>query len=147
MTKVLYARLDSRFTEIKCNLKRIKLHRVNQGSSWFKGSISNRNNAIAPTQFKRERQRQYLKGLFSIKNRPIHLHINSNTIIGTVKRNKLEFSRIEISCSSCSWPVNITSNFVKSKCQKIYSWKRRPEIILQIRKKNTYFKVISKPII
>ena len=61
----------SRFIEIQSNLRRKKLHRINQGSNFLGSSFSNRDNAKAPTQFRRENQQQHLKRLF-FKNRPIH---------------------------------------------------------------------------
>ena len=50
-----------RFIEMQSNLRRKKLHRTNQGSNFLGGSFSNRDNARAPIQFRRERQPQYLK--------------------------------------------------------------------------------------
>ena len=55
MTVLFYARLYGRFIEIKRNLRRNKLHRMNKGSNFLGGSLSNRNNVIAPIQFRRDR--------------------------------------------------------------------------------------------
>ena len=45
----------------KGNLWRKKLLRMNQGSNFLKGRLSNRDNVIAPTQFRREKQFQHLE--------------------------------------------------------------------------------------
>ena len=42
--------------EIESNLTRKKLHRTSQGSNFLVNSFTNRDNAIAPIQFRRERQ-------------------------------------------------------------------------------------------
>ena len=75
---------------------RKKLHRTNQGSNFVGGNFSNRDYVRAPILFRRERQPQHLKRWFFLKNRPIHFHINSASVIRAVKRNKLSFSSIEI---------------------------------------------------
>ena len=51
----------------------------------------------APIQFRREKQAQYLKKLFFLKNSPMHFLINSIRVYSPVKRNELSFSSIEIS--------------------------------------------------
>ena len=84
------------FIEIQSNLRRKKLHRTNQGSNFLGGSFNNRDNVRAPVQFRRESQPQHLKRWFFLKNRPIHFHINSTSVIRPVKRNQLSFSSIEI---------------------------------------------------
>ena len=55
-----------------------------------------RNDVRTPIQFRRERQLQHLKRWFFLKNRPIHFHINSTSVIRSVKGNKLSFTSIEI---------------------------------------------------
>ena len=55
-----------------------------------------RNDVRTPIQFSRERQLQHLKRWFFLKNRPIHFHINSTSVIRSVKGNKLSFTSIEI---------------------------------------------------
>ena len=55
-----------------------------------------RNDVRAPIQFSRERQLQLLKRWFFLKNRPIHFHINSTSVIRSVKGNKLRFISTEI---------------------------------------------------
>ena len=87
--------LYGRSMEIKSNFKRKSLHIINQGFNFLRGSSSNKNNVRAPIQFRRERQPQHLKRWFFVKNRPIHFHINSTSVIKPVKWNKLCFSSIE----------------------------------------------------
>ena len=53
---------------------------MNQGSS-FGGGFSIRHTVRAPAQFGRESQPQHLERLFFLKNRPIHFHINSTSVI------------------------------------------------------------------
>ena len=48
MTAVLHVKLYGRFKEIKGNLTREKLHRMNQGSKLFGGSFSDKGNARHP---------------------------------------------------------------------------------------------------
>ena len=55
-----------------------------------------RNDVRTPIQFSRERQLQHLKRWFFLKNRPIHFHINSTSVIRSVKGNKLSFTSNEI---------------------------------------------------
>ena len=94
MTTLFHARLSGRFKEIKGNLRRKKLHKVNHVSSFFGGSFSNRDKVTLPIQFRGERQSQHLKRWFFLKKRPIHFHINSTSVIRLVKQNKLSFSSI-----------------------------------------------------
>ena len=96
MTTVFHAWVYGRFIEIQSNLRRKKPHITNQGSNSLGGSFSNRDNVRAPILFRRESQPQHLKILFSLKNRPIHFHINSTNVIRLVKQNQLSFSKIEI---------------------------------------------------
>ena len=46
---------------IQSSLRREKLHRTNQGSSFLVGSFNNRDNVRAPIQFRRESQPKHLK--------------------------------------------------------------------------------------
>ena len=62
------------------------LRKTNQRLNFLGGSFSYRDDLRASIQFKRERQTQHLK--YFVKSRPIHFHINSNSIIIPVKRNK-----------------------------------------------------------
>ena len=55
MATVFHARSYGSFIEIKCNLRRKKLHRTNQGSNFLGGTSSNRDNVGAPVQCKRKR--------------------------------------------------------------------------------------------
>ena len=102
MTTVFHTWLCGRFIEIQSNLRRKKLHRMNQGSNFLAGSFSNRDNqgsnflggsfsnrdnVRASIQFRRESQPQHLKRLFFLENRPIHFHINSTSVIRPVKQN------------------------------------------------------------
>ena len=44
-------------------------------------------------------------------------------------------------------PVKNLSNSIRYYCQNIYSWSRRTETILEMRKKASFLQVINKPII
>ena len=59
-----------RFVEIQSNLKRKKLHRINQRSNFLGGSLSKRGNVRAPIQFRRESQSYILKDDFSSRTNP-----------------------------------------------------------------------------
>ena len=96
MTTVFYAWPYGRFIEIQSKISRKKLHRTNQDSNFLGGSFNNRNNGRVPIPFRRESQPQHLKRWFFLKNRPVHFHINSNSVIRQLKRNQLSFSSIEI---------------------------------------------------
>ena len=91
MTTVFYAWLYGRFIEIQSNFRRKKLHRTNQGSNFLGGSFSNRDNVRAPIRFKRKSQPHHLKRLFFLKNRPVHFHINSTSVIRPVKQSQQVF--------------------------------------------------------
>ena len=88
MTTVFHKRLYGRFTEIQIYLRKKRLHWINQGSSIFGSSFSNRDNVKASIQFRREREPQHLKGWSFLKNRAIHLHINSMSVIRPVKQDQ-----------------------------------------------------------
>ena len=96
MTTIFHQRLYGRFLEIQSNLRRKKLHKVNQNSNFPGGSFGNRDNVKAPIQFIRERQPQHFKRWFFLKNRLVHFHINNTSVIGPVKQSKLSFCSIEI---------------------------------------------------
>ena len=49
--------------EIQSNLRRKKLHKTNQGSNFFGGSFSKRDNVRAQIQFRRESQPQHEIGV------------------------------------------------------------------------------------
>ena len=81
LSTVFHAWPYGRFIKIHSNLRRKKRHRTNQGSNFFGGSFSNRDNVRAPIQFRRIRQPQHLKRwIFLKKNRPFHFHINSTSV-------------------------------------------------------------------
>ena len=84
MTTVFHVRMYGTFTEIQSSLRRKKLHRMN----FLLGSFSNRDNARVPIQFRRKRRHQHLKRWIFLKNRPIHFHINSTSVIRPAKQNK-----------------------------------------------------------
>ena len=84
------------FIEIVNKLKTTKLHKTNLGSNFLGGSFSSRDNVRAPIQLRKESQHQHLKIRFFLKNRPMHFHINSTSVIRPVKQKKLSFSSIEI---------------------------------------------------
>ena len=96
MTAVFHTCPYGKFIEIQSNLRRKKLHRMNQGSNFLGGRFSNRDNVRASIQIRRESQPQHLKRCFFLKNRPIHFQINSTSVFRQVKRNQLSFSSIEI---------------------------------------------------
>ena len=96
MTTIFHAWRYGTFVEIQSNLRTKKLYRTNPGSNFLEGSFSNRDNTRAPIQFRRESPPQHLKRYFFLKNRPIHSHINSTSVIKPVKQNQLSFSSIEI---------------------------------------------------
>ena len=96
MAAVFHAWQYGRFIEIQSNLRRKKLHKMNQDSNFPGGSFSNRENVRASIQFRRESQPEHLKRWIFLKNRPIHFCINSASVVIPVKRNQLSFSSIEI---------------------------------------------------
>ena len=49
--------------------------------------------------------------------------------------------------SSSPRPIKSSSNFIRCNCQKICSWSRRPNTIMEIQKKSTFIWVINNPII
>ena len=61
MATVFHARNYHKFIEIKSSIRRKKLHRTSQGSSFLGGSFSNRGNIRTPVQSKEERPLQHLK--------------------------------------------------------------------------------------
>ena len=61
MTIIVNARPVARFIEIKGNLKRNKLYRMNQGYNFLRDRLRYRDNFRAPVQFKGERQCQHYK--------------------------------------------------------------------------------------
>ena len=60
MKTVFHVKPFGRLIEVKSNLTRKKLHKMNQGSSFIVGSFTNRDNVRAPIQSRRERQCQHL---------------------------------------------------------------------------------------
>ena len=73
-----------------------KLHGTKQGSNFsqqFQQQIQCKSHN--PIQ-KRKDSPLILKVVFFFKNRPIHFHINSTSVVRPFKRNKLSFSSIEI---------------------------------------------------
>ena len=58
---VVHAWAYGRFIDVKNNLKRKKLQRMNQGSNFLGGSFSNRDYVRAPMQFGRESKPIHLK--------------------------------------------------------------------------------------
>ena len=69
-TALFHAWLYGSFIKIQSNLRRKKLHRMNQGSNFLGGSFSNRDNVRTPIQFRREGQPQLLKDDFSSRTDP-----------------------------------------------------------------------------
>ena len=96
MKTVFHAWPYGRFIVIQNNLSRKK--RTNQGSNLLGSSFTNRGNIRAPIQFWRERQPQYLKKWFFLKNRPVHFYTNNISVIWLVKQNKLNFACTSLLC-------------------------------------------------
>ena len=90
MTTVFHAWLYGRFIGIQSNLRRKSLHRTNQGSNCLGGSFCNRDDVRASIQFWTETQPKHLKRWFFLKDRSIHLHINSTSVIRPVNQNQLK---------------------------------------------------------
>ena len=97
-TTIFHAWLYGRFKEIKSNLRRNKLHRTSQSSNFLGGTFSDRDSVWAPIQFGSENQPQHLKRWFFLKNRHIHFHINSTSVIRPVKQNQLKDIRWRKKC-------------------------------------------------
>ena len=70
MTTVFYTWPYGRFIEIQSNLRRKKLHRMNQVSNFLGGSFSNRDNVRAQIQFKEKVNPSILKDYFSSRTDP-----------------------------------------------------------------------------
>ena len=83
------------FTEIQSNLRRKNFIEPNKASIFLEAVLAT-DNVRAPIQSRRESQSQHLKISFFHKNKPIHFHINSISVIRQVKQNWLSFSSIEI---------------------------------------------------
>ena len=104
MTVAFHTWLYGRFIEIKSNLRRKKLHRMNQGSNFLGGSFSNRDNVRSPIQFRRESQPQHLKRCLLLKNRLIHFHINSTSVFRLIKQLVEFFQHGNQQATSCPNP-------------------------------------------
>ena len=65
MTTIFHAWPDGRFIEIQSNLRRKKLHRMNQGLNFLRGSFSNTDKVRALIKFRRESQPKHLKDALS----------------------------------------------------------------------------------
>ena len=78
MITVFHAWLYGRFIETQSNLRRKYLHRTNQGSNYFGGTFSNRDNAKAKIQFTRQSQ-------------PSILTAKGNPLDQTSQRKPVEF--------------------------------------------------------
>ena len=92
VTTVFHRYLNGGFIEVQSKLRRKKLHRMNEGTYFLEGILSNRDNVTAPIQFRREGQPQHLKRWIFLKNRYIHFHINRNQRYLTNHTKLLEFS-------------------------------------------------------
>ena len=86
LTTVLNTWLDDSFVEIQSKLRRNVIE-------WIKAPIFNLEKRVNPS---------ILKDEFFLKNRSIHFHINSTSVIRSVKWNQLSFSSIE--ATSCASP-------------------------------------------
>lgn len=101
-----------------------------------------RDNSRAPVQFRGERQCQHFKWWYFINNRPLYFHMTSTAIIWmifpSIKINKpfpTPVKCLSNNSSSSSTPIKSPGDSTKCSCQKICNWTRRPETILEIRKK------------
>ena len=65
MTTAFHTWPYGRFREIQSNLRRKKLHRMNQGFNFLGGRFSNRDNTRALIQFRRQSQPQFLNDFSS----------------------------------------------------------------------------------
>ena len=75
----------------------------------FMESFSDKNNVKGPIQFRRERQPQHLKRWFFLKSRAIHFHINTTSVIRTVKLNQ-HWNKQATSClnpQNCVDPIRV----------------------------------------
>ena len=93
MTTVFYAWLYRRFIEIQSNLRRKKLHRTIQSSSFHGGSFRDRGNLRAPVQIGIEMFNS--KMIFSQEQTHSFSH-HSTRVIRLIKQHELSFPRIEI---------------------------------------------------
>ena len=91
-----YTKVIHREKMMSREFKRGSIWRINSPLYLLNLSFTNRVNVRASIQFRRERQPQYLKRWFFLKNRHIHFHINSTSVIRPLKWNQLSFSRIKI---------------------------------------------------
>ena len=137
-----FAKLNVRFIETQSKLRRKKLDRTNLGSNFLGGSFSNRDNVRDPMQFRRDSQRQQLKRLIFLKNRPIHFHINSASVFRPVKWKQFSFSSIEIikpflpqSTESCRSDSSLRANY--SCCHRSDAWSHLESNIISIDSKIT----------
>ena len=64
MKTAIYLRLDDKYIEIKSNLQRKTLHRINQGSNFFGEIFSNRENVRTPIQLENKDSTGILKMVF-----------------------------------------------------------------------------------
>ena len=92
MTTVFHARINSKFIEIKSNLKRKKFHKMNQGSNFLGASFTETMKQPLSNLEETGRKRS-LKNYFFMK-RFIHFHINISRFIRTIYK-KTEFSTIK----------------------------------------------------
>ena len=59
--KSVFSARTVRFTDVKSNLRKKKVHRTNQGFNFLRGSFSNRDSVRALIQFSKERPFNHLK--------------------------------------------------------------------------------------
>ena len=121
MTTVLHERPYGK--EIKSFLSRKKRHTKNQDSNFLQLVLAI-DSVSAPILFRRERLSQHLKRFF-FKNRAMHFHFNITTVIGSIKRNKLNFSSIEIN-KPLPAPVYSAS-------QISFKFRSQPQLLVPIR--------------
>ena len=95
MVTLFTVRPYSRFIETKCNSGRNE-ERIK--APIFLHAISAIEKMQEPRPYLKEGQFRHLKKLFFLKNKPTRFHIKNTRGIGPVKRNKLRFSSVEITC-------------------------------------------------
>ena len=112
MTTEFHARPYGRFIKINSNLRRKKLQRTKQASTFLGVSFSKRGNVRAPVQFRREGQPQNLKRWFFLKNIPIHCHIITTWVIRPPNKRSSLFT-LRVQSSIISIDINITHNITR----------------------------------
>ena len=94
MTKVFHVWVYGRFIEIQSNLRRKKLHKINQSSNFHGGSFSNRDNVTTLIQLEEKVNPSILNDDFSSKTDP-SVFTSLSLVIRLVKQNQLSFPALK----------------------------------------------------